>query len=450
MPMNAPLTPDDVAQPNQQRSASSARDGVRANLLLGLAVTILFVGGVGAWAAATSLAGAVIAAGTVVVESNVKKVQHQSGGIVGEILVREGDTVAAGEVVIRLDETISRASLQILTQQLDRTIARQARLESERLGHAAMNIPVALEKRLLDPEIAALMEGERLLFESRTKALAGQKSQLETRAEQFRRQIEGLDAQQHAVDESARLVAKDLESMGTLYSKKLVGLERISDLQLELSRLRGESGRLIAAIAEIEGKISETKLQIIQVGEDMRKDVNEDLRDMEGQEVELAERKLVAQDQLARTTIRAPQGGIVQELAVHTVGGVVGPGETVMLIVPGTDGLVIDARISPVSIDEVAPGQSVSIRFPAFDANTTPICDGTVQRVSADLLKDPQTQVSYFIARVKLDDRKACLNETKRLQPGMPAEVHIQTGERNVWSYVMKPLTDQMARAFTQ
>jgi multidrug efflux pump subunit AcrA (membrane-fusion protein) len=333
--MDAPM-PDSVAQapkPDKQRfvSSATARDGVRANLLLGLAVTILFVGGVGAWAAATSLAGAVIAAGTVVVESNVKKVQHQSGGIVGEILVREGDTVAAGDVVMRPDETIARATLQ-----------------------------------------------------------------------------------------------------------------------LELSRLRGESDRLVAAIVEIEGKISETKLQIIQVGEDMRKDVNEDLRDMEGQEVELAERKLVAQDQLARTTIRAPQAGIVQELAVHTVGGVIGPGETIMLIVPGTDGLVIDARISPVSIDDVAPGQPVSIRFSAFDANTTPICDGTVQRVSADLLKDPQTQISYFVARVKLEDRKACLNETKRLLPGMPAEVHIQTGERNVWSYVMKPLTDQMARAFTE
>jgi HlyD family secretion protein len=333
--MDAPM-PDSVAQapkPDKQRfvSSATARDGVRANLLLGLAVTILFVGGVGAWAAATSLAGAVIAAGTVVVESNVKKVQHQSGGIVGEILVREGDTVAAGDVVMRPDETIARATLQ-----------------------------------------------------------------------------------------------------------------------LELSRLRGESDRLVAAIVEIEGKISETKLQIIQVGEDMRKDVNEDLRDMEGQEVELAERKLVAQDQLARTTIRAPQAGIVQELAVHTVGGVIGPGETIMLIVPGTDGLVIDARISPVRIDYVAPGQPVSIRFSAFDANTTPICDGTVQRVSADLLKDPQTQISYFVARVKLEDRKACLNETKRLLPGMPAEVHIQTGERNVWSYVMKPLTDQMARAFTE
>jgi HlyD family secretion protein len=444
--------PNRVAQPDQRRSVSSAtaRDGIRANLLLGLAVTILLIGGVGAWATTTSLAGAVIAAGTVVVESNVKKVQHQSGGIVGEILVREGDTVAAGDVVMRLDETVARASLQILTQQLDRTIARRARLESERLGLAAMKIPATFEKRLSDLEVAALMEGERLLFESRAKALAGQKSQLETRAGQLRRQIEGLDAQRRSVDESARLVANDLESMGTLYSRKLVALERVSDLQLELSRLRGESGRLVAAIAEIEGKISETKLQIIQIGEDMRKDVNEDLRDMEGREVELAERKLVAQDQLARTTIRAPQAGIVQELAVHTVGGVIGASETMMLIVPATDGLVIDARISPVSIDDVVPGQPVAIRFSAFDANTTPICDGSVQRISADLLKDPQTQIPYFVARVKLDDRKTCLDETKRLLPGMPAEVHIQTGERNVWSYVMKPLTDQMARAFAE
>ena len=229
-----------------------------------------------------------------------------------------------------------------------------------------------------------------------------------------------------------------------------MSLERVSELQLELSRLRGETGRLSAAIAETEGKISETALQAIQVDEDMRKDVNEELRELDGKEVELIERKVVAQDQLTRTEIRAPQSGIVQELAVHTVGGVISPGETLMLIVPEEDRLVIDAMVAPASIDDVKPGQPVSIRFPAFDFATTPECKGTVQRVSADLIKDSQRQISYFLARMTLTDQDTCLRDTRRLQPGMPAEVHIQTGERNVLSYVMKPLSDQMSRAFRE
>ena len=427
-----------------------AAEGIRANILFGLAVSVLLVGGVGAWAAATSLAGAVIAAGNVVVESNSKKVQHQTGGIVGEILVREGDRVAAGDVVIRLDETTTRANLQILAQQYDRTVARQARLQAERLGLTGIKFPDELVRRAADPDVETVLAGEKALFESRTKALAGQKSQLEARSGQLKRQIEGLTAQRKATEDSALLVDRDFTSLQKLYQKKLVSLERVSELQLELSRLRGETGRLSAAIAETEGKISETALQAIQVDEDMRKDVNEELRELDGKEVELIERKVVAQDQLTRTEIRAPQSGIVQELAVHTVGGVISPGETLMLIVPEEDRLVIDAMVAPASIDDVKPGQPVSIRFPAFDFATTPECKGTVQRVSADLIKDSQRQISYFLARMTLTDQDTCLRDTRRLQPGMPAEVHIQTGERNVLSYVMKPLTDQMSRAFRE
>jgi HlyD family secretion protein len=376
-------------------------------------------------------------------------VQHQTGGIVGEILVREGDRVAAGDVVIRLDETTTRANLQILAQQYDRTVARQARLQAERLGLTGIKFPDELVRRAADPDVETVLAGEKALFESRTKALAGQKSQLEARSGQLKRQI-GLTAQRKATEDSARLVDRDFTSLQKLYQKKLVSLERVSELQLELSRLRGETGRLSAAIAETEGKISETALQAIQVDEDMRKDVNEELRELDGKEVELIERKVVAQDQLTRTEIRAPQSGIVQELAIHTVGGVISPGETLMLIVPEEDRLVIDAMVAPASIDDVKPGQPVSIRFPAFDFATTPECKGTVQRVSADLIKDSQRQISYFLARMTLTDQDTCLRDTRRLQPGMPAEVHIQTGERNVLSYVMKPLSDQMSRAFRE
>jgi membrane fusion protein, type I secretion system len=429
---------------------ASSGEGIRANILFGLAVSILLVGGIGAWAATTSLAGAVIASGNVVVESNAKKVQHQTGGIVGQILVREGDRVSAGDPVVRLDETMTRANLQIIAQQYDRTVARQARLQAERLGLSEIKFPEDIAKRAMDPDLEAVIAGEKALFDSRTKALVGLKSQLEARSGQLKKQVEGLTAQRKATEDAAALVERDHTSLQKLYNKKLVSLERVSELQLELARLKGESGRLAAAIAETEGKISETALQALQVDEDMRKDVNEELRELDGKEVELIERKVVAEDQLARTAIRAPQSGFVQELAVHTVGGVIAPGETLMLIVPEEDRLVVDAMVAPASIDDVKPGQPVSIRFPAFDAATTPECKGTVQRVSADLIKDPQRELSYFVARTTLDDRDACLKNAKRLQPGMPAEVHIQTGERNVLSYVMKPLSDQMHRAFRE
>jgi HlyD family secretion protein len=433
---------------SEERSRSG--EGIRANVLFGLAVSTLLVGGVGAWAATTSLAGAVIAAGNVVVESNSKKVQHQTGGIVGEILVKEGDRVSAGDIIVKLDETMTRANLQIITQQYDRTVARQARLQAERLGLAEIRFPEDLAQRAANPDVETVLAGEKALLESRAKASTGLKSQLEARSGQLKRQIEGLTAQRKATDEAAALVERDFKSLQKLYERKLVSLERVSNLQLELSRLQGESGRLAAAIAETEGKISETALQALQVDEDMRKDVNEELRELDGKEVELIERKTVAKDQLARTEIRAPQSGFVQELAVHTVGGVIAPGETLMLIVPEQDRLVVDAMVAPASIDDVKPGQPVSIRFPAFDAATTPECKGTVQRVSADQIKDPQRQISYFVTRTTLDDRDACLKDAKRLQPGMPAEVHIQTGERNVLSYVMKPLSDQMHRAFRE
>ena len=227
-------------------------------------------------------------------------------------------------------------------------------------------------------------------------------------------------------------------------------MERVGDVQLDVSRLRGETGRLIASLAETEGRISEVKLQIIQLDQQMLSEVNTDLREAEGQEVEITERKIVAADQLNKIDIRAPQNGYVQELAVHTVGGVVTPGETIMMIVPDADGLVIDAMVPPASIDDVHLGQPVSVRLSAFDTTTTPVCTGSVQRVSADLIRDPQTQTSYYQARVKLDDQKSCVTDSKQLVPGMPAEVHIQTGERSVWSYVLKPLTDQISRAFKQ
>ncbi|CCV13973.1 Rhiziobicin secretion ABC transporter; RspE [Mesorhizobium sp. STM 4661] len=425
-------------------------DGIRANLILGLATTALLVVGGGLWLGLTNIAGAVIAPATVVVESSIKKVQHQTGGTVGGIFAQDGDHVQAGDVLVRLDDTVTRSNLQIVSEDLDRANVRLARLEAERRGLPEMQLPPSLRVRMDDPQLATLVSGERAVFESRATALAGQKAQLQSRSKQLERQIDGLKAQQAAMDESLALLTKSRADVEALYAKKLVSKERLSNVQLEETRTRGESGRLLAAIAEVQAKISETDLQVLQLDEQMRSEVTGELRETEAKETELSGRKVVAQDELSRTDIRAPQSGTVQESSVHTVGGVIGAGEAIMMIVPDADNLVVDALIPPSRIDDVRPGQRVSIRFPAFDVGTTPACEGSVNRVSADLIKDQQRDLSYFSARIDVENEATCLTGEKILKPGMPAEVHISTDERNVWSYLLKPFTDQVSRAFKQ
>ena len=433
---------------SSDKATAVVRDGIWSTMLFGLLTTTTMVICLGIWGYRTMLAGAVIASGTVVVESAVKKVQHQTGGTVGKILVKEGGRVEAGDVLVRLDDTMTRANAEILSQQLDRALARRSRLEAERIGLRTMRVPEMLQARLSDPEVAALVDGETVLLESRVNALSSQKDQLEARIGQLGKQLDGLRSQQSATDDSVKLLTVELKGLEALYARKLVSMERLGDLRLEAARLRGEAGRLVATIAETEGRISEIRMQVIQLDQQMRSEVNKDLRETEGEEAELVERKLVAQSELSKIDIRAPQDGYVQELAVHTQGGVVAPGETIMLIVPDADGLVVDAMVPPASIDDVHLGQAVDIRFPAFDTTTTPVCKGTVQRISADLIRDPKLQTAFYSARVSLSDEAACLSGTRKLIPGMPAEVHIQTGERTVWSYIFKPLSDQINRAF--
>lgn len=442
--------PFDDGSRRAEANSVEARDDIRSNLILGAAVTAMLVVGGGLWLGLTKIAGAVIAPATVVVESNIKKVQHLTGGTIGGIFAQDGDHVRAGDVVARLDDTLTRANLQIISEDLDRATVRLARLEAERQGLPEMQLPSNLQERMGDPELAALVRGERTLFESRATALTGQKAQLESRSKQLERQIDGLKAQQAAEDQSVVLLDGDLGDVQALYTKKLVSKERLSNIRLDATRAHGESGRLAAAVAEAQAKISETELQILQLDEQRRSEVTSELRETEAKQTELSERKVVAQDELTKTNIRAPQSGTVQESAIHTIGGVIAPGEVIMMIVPDTDNLVVDALIPPSRIDDVRPGQRVSIRFPAFDAGTTPACQGSVKRISADLIKDQQKQLSYFSARINVENKAACLTDAKVLKPGMPAEVHISTDERSVWSYLLKPLTDQMSRAFRQ
>lgn len=429
----------------------SISDDVRPHLLFGTLIAALLVIGLGGWAATANLAGAVIAAGTVVVDSNVKKVQHPTGGVVGEIKVRDGDRVQHGDLLLRLDETLTRANLAVIVSQLNELAVRQSRLRAERDG--AEGIGETLPRPsdyMIDRGIAEIMAGERTLFESRRRARAGQKAQLQERIAQLREEISGVDAQRVAKTRELALVGAELAEVEKLWDKNLMPLSKVTAIRRDAARIEGERAQLTATTAQAKGKITEIELQIIQIDNETRLEVMKDLREAQAKEAELIERRVAAEDQLKRVEIRAPQSGIVHQLSVHTVGGVITQSEPVMLIVPEDETLVIETKVLPQDIDHVHVGQAAFIRFTAFNQRTTPEFQGQVMRVSADLNKDPQTGQAYFIARISLRDAESKKLGSLRLVPGMPAEVHIATGDRTAISYLLKPLTDQFAKAFSE
>jgi HlyD family secretion protein len=427
-----------------------ADQGLRARIATGLMTVALLVLGVGGWMATAQLSGAVIASGVTVVDTNVKKVQHPSGGVVGEIRVRDGDAVDAGALVMRLDETITRSNLQVITKQLDELAVRQARLKAERDSAQVIEIPRSLIGREAEPEVVEILAGERTLFESRRMARAGQKAQLRERIAQLNEEIVGLAAQQQAKAIELELVRTELAGQQQLWAKNLIAITKYTATQREAARLEGERAQLIAATAQAKGKIAETELQVIQLDQDLRSEVIRDMRDIQAKEAELNERRVAAEDQLKRIDIRAPQSGIVHQLAVHTVGGVVNAGEPIMLIVPAGDPLVIEAKVAPQDIDQVKLNQAAFVRFPAFNQRTTPEFNGVVSRISADLSREPQTNQPYYLTRIALTDKEMERLGQLKLIPGMPAEVHIKTTDRTPLSYLVKPFADQFARALKE
>lgn len=419
-------------------------------MAIGLAALLLIAGGFGGWAATAELAGAVLAEGTVVVDSNVKKVQHPTGGVVGEIRVRDGDWVAAGALLLRLDDTINRANLQIITGQLDELAMRSARLIAERDGAGNVVAPAMFAERSDEPTLREMIAAEGTLFDSRRMARAGQKAQLVERIAQLSEEIVGLDGQEAAKASEVDLIEQELIGLLKLREKDLVPSIRVVGMQRESARLGGERSQLVAAAAQARGRIAETRLQILQLDQDFKTEVMGELREIQAKQAELNERRAAAQDQLKRIDIRSPQAGIVHQLSVHTVGGVISQSEPIMLIVPSSDALVIEAKVAPQDIDHVTVGQSAVLRFPAFNQQTTPEFSGSVQRVAADLTREPQLGQAYFLVRITLPEAELKRMGALRLVPGMPAEVQIRTGDRTPLSYLMKPLSDQVARAFKE
>ncbi|WLS11499.1 HlyD family type I secretion periplasmic adaptor subunit (plasmid) [Shinella sumterensis] len=423
---------------------------IRLHLAAGLALVGLLAGGVGGWAATTQLAGAVVASGHFVVDSYPKKVQHAKGGIVGEIRVQEGETVKAGEIVLRLDATQTRANLAIVTKRLNELHARLARLEAERDDRAAIDFPPDLSMDSTDPDIISAVRSETRLFEFRREARNARKAQLAERIAQYEHEIEGLKAQETAYAGGLTVLRTEIASQESLHDKGVVSVQRLNSLKTQAATYDGERGEKIAYQAQTQGKITETRLQILSIDQDMKTEVGRELREIQGQIGEFVERKVAAEDELKRIDILAPQTGIVHQLAVHTVGGVVNPAETIMLVIPEGDDLALEVRIAPRDIDQIQPGQRAVLRLSAFNQRTTPELSGRVSRIAADLTVEERTGLSFYVVRIAVPHEEMQKLGGLTLLPGMPAEAMIQTGERTALSYLVKPLADQLNRAFRE
>ena len=435
----------------KSRAQPNARLSIRRHTAVGLAAAIFLVGGLGGWAVVTELSGAVVAPGTVVVDSHVKKVQHPTGGVVGEILARDGDRVRAGDIVIRLDETVAKANLAMVAKSLDELATRQARLEAERDGLKGVIFPPSLHDRRAEPELARLVQSEERLFENRREARVGQKSQLKERIAQLQEQIEGTNLQAGAKADEIKLIQDELVGVQELWKKNLVPITRVTALKREETRLRGERGQLISTVAQARGRISETALQILQIDQDLRSEVSKELREVQakiggarraqgrGAGPAQAHRHPCAPGR-GRAPIRRPHrrrrdhGGRSPD-ADHARG----------------DDLSIEVKVSPQDIDQLQTGLDTVLRLSAFNQRTTPELKGKVSRIAADLVVDQRTGAATLSGPHRVRAREnASAWERARLMPGMPVESFIQTGYRTVFSYLTKPLADNIERAFRE
>ncbi len=439
-------------EPAPTDACLTARLGMscEAELRSGLRVVLVAVAVVGVWGGLAPLSGAVVLPGALVSESSVKKVQHLTGGVIAKIAAQDGDLVHAGDLLVRLDDTSVRASRQVVVGQLDAARARITRLVAERDAAPAMAVPEKLAARMNDKDVAAIVAAERSLFTARRVSRASQKELLTGRIGQLGEEIQGIDAQMKSQASQLSLIASEEKGVQSLYQKNLVPLARLTALQREGARLEGAQGQLVASAAETRSKVDEAKLQVARLDQDFRAEVMKDLREAQDKEAELVERDVAAEDQLNRIDIRAPVSGKVHQLAVHTVGGVVSPGEVLMEIVPEKDELQVEAHLRPQDIDQARIGQATQVRFPAFNQRTTPALAGKVTFISPDTTQDPKGGAPFYRVRVSLARDEIGRLGGLQLVAGMPAEVFLQTGSRTMLSYLFKPIRDQMSRVFRE
>jgi HlyD family secretion protein len=429
-----------------------AQSTMRRQVATGIAVIAVLGGSATAWASLAKLESAVVAQGVVVVEGSVKKVQHPTGGVVGKLLVKEGQRVAAGDLLISLDDTATRAQLAIVDNDLTAFTIRHARLIAERDDSVTMEVPKAMALAAkTDANIRKIIESERRLLETRRTSRLGQKGQLSERIDQLKLEIVGTQEQLDAAGKTLKLATNEFKVQQDLLARGLTQTQRVTALEREVTRTVGQIGELTARISQLKGKITETQLQISQVDRDTATEVQKDMREAETKITELSERRVGALDVLNRVDIRSPSTGAVNQLAANTVGGVVTPQDVLMIIVPDSNRLEVEVQLNPQDIDQIGPGLPARVRFTAFNRNTTPEIQATLYRVGADRTKEQQTGRPYFSGGVSFtSEQLAALGGTNQLVAGMPAEVYVKTGERTFGSYLFKSMSDFFKRALKE
>ncbi|MEM7206216.1 MAG: HlyD family type I secretion periplasmic adaptor subunit [Pseudomonadota bacterium] len=419
-------------------------------ILCGVFVAIFMLGGFSVWASVAKLSGAVIAPGVVKVDSNRKTVQHLEGGIVSELLVTEGDRVSQGQLLVRLDTTRTETELAVINGELNALEARFSRLNAEQLGHREIAFPERLLTQQQKPEVADLLEGQQRLFDARRDSFRGEIELLKQTIERYHESIGGLTAQVEAKATIEASYRKELVDFRSLYEQGSMPITPVLSLERSVATMQGESGEHLAEIAAAKKAISETELKILQHRKDFRESVENELSQLQTEIHTLSMRRVAVRDQHRRTEIRAPQAGVVLDMAVHTTGGVIAPGEKLLDIVPESDSLVIESRIATDSIERVRIGSDAVVRLSALDVRSTPELNGTIVRVSADSLVDQYTGIPYYNARLQIPAAELDRLNGIVLVPGMPAEVFIKTTERTLVQYLTRPLTDSVLRAFRE
>lgn len=414
---------------------------------LAFGAVLLVFGGFGAWAAIAPLDSAAIAPARIAVEGDRKPVQHLEGGIVRDILVKDAETVTEGQVLFRLDATTAKANLEVLNRQLDGVLAQEARLLAEREKAAAIAFPAALMARASRPDIQLILtEQERLLAERR-RGLANQIDVLEARIDQTDKEMEGRNRRLAALRTQHASLKAEMESVLPLVEKGFFPRNRFRALEREASRLEGEVGGLEGELARLEQVIAESRIQIRQARQRADEERTQALSETRARIAELTEKRDVAESVLSRLEVRAPRAGIALNVSVKTPGAVIPPGATLAEVVPPLERLTLSARISPLNIQSISPGQRAEVRFPAFAARKPEPIFGKVESVSADAVEDPRTRETFYSAKVIVEPGAMPEALAKQLVPGMPAEVLIITGERTMLTYILGPLRDKLARA---
>ena len=426
------------------------RWSVAKPMTLGLLAMLVLVGGFGTWSIMAQITGAVIASGQIEVDRNRQVIQHPDGGVVEAILVDEGDTVEAGDLLIQLDPTVLRSELVIVEGQLFEIMARRGRLEAERDGAETIAFPeelIAFNR----PEIADLIAGQERLFQARLESGAKTKEQLAQRRAQIVSQIGGIQAQQEALTKQQELIVQELADQQSLLDRGLAQASRVSALQREEANLLGRVGELSAAEAQAAEQITEIEIEVLSLDTTRREEAITRLRDLQFNELELSERQRTLTEQLNRLDIRAPVSGIVYGLQVFAERSVIRPADPVMFLVPQDRPLVIAAQVQLTDVDQIFVGQEATMRFSAFDQRRTPELFGTVTLISADAFQDDSAVAPFYRVELRLNDGEITrLPEDMTLIPGMPVESFVRTADRSPMDYLIKPLSDYFAKAFRE